>query len=137
MVPIATLDAEYVDHLRERVRTLYNVTGPITFVHVEMLDDRSEFYERLCVTIERDQEDYLVKVSGANVIANTLVYLSLELKARAVLMHLAEQRYPLNQALNYALFGTGEVGLMVYEILTSYWRDRPAPERPLLFLMAG
>ena len=137
MVPIATYDAGYLDHLRDRVRTLYKVTGPLTFVHVEMLDDRSEFYERLCITIARDKEDYVVTVSGANVIANTLVYISLELKARAVLMHLAEQRYPLNQALKYVLFGTGEVGLMVYEILTAYWKDRPAPERPLLFLMAG
>ena len=87
--------------------------------------------------IAREKEDYVVTVSGANVIANTLVYISLELKARAVLMHLAEQRYPLNQAMKYILFGTGEVGLMVYEILTAYWKDRPAPERPLLFLMAG
>jgi len=71
------------------------------------------------------------------VIANTLVYISLALKARAVFMHLAEQRYPLNEALKYALLGTGEVGLMVYEILTAYWKEQPAPERPLLFLMAG
>lgn len=137
VVPIATLDAEYVDHLREAVRTFYNVTGPLTFVHVEMLDDCSEFYERLRVAVAREKEDYLVTVSGANVIANTLVYISLGLKARAVLMHLAEQRYPLNQAMKYILFGTGEVGLMVYEILTAYWSDRPVPERPLLFLMTG
>lgn len=137
MVPIATLDGEYLDHLRERVRVLYKITGPLTFVHVKLLDDRSEFYERLCVTVAHEKEDYLVTVTGANVIANTLVYLSLTLKARAVLMHLAEQRYPLNQALKYVLFGTGEVGLMVYEILTAYWQGRPVPERPLLFLMAG
>jgi hypothetical protein len=137
MVPLATLEAEYIDHLRQRVRSLYNVSGPLTFVHVEMLDDRSDFYERLCIAVTRDKEDYQVRVSGANVIANTLVYVSLDLKARAVLMHLAEHRYPLNQALNYALFGTGEVGMMVYEILTAYWKERPGPERPLLFLMAG
>jgi hypothetical protein len=137
VVPIATLDAEYLDHLRERVRTLYKVTGPLTFVHVEMLDDRSEFYERLCLAVAYENDDYLVTVSGANVIANTLVYISLALKARAVFMHLAEQRYPLNEALKYALLGTGEVGLMVYEILTAYWKEQPAPERPLLFLMAG
>jgi hypothetical protein len=52
-------------------------------------------------------------------------------------MHMAEQRYPVNQALKYELFGTGEVGLTVYEILTAYWNDGPVPERPLLFLMAG
>jgi hypothetical protein len=52
-------------------------------------------------------------------------------------MHLSEERYPLNQALKYLLFGTGEVGLMVYEILTAYWKTRPVEERPHLFLMAG
>ena len=43
MIPLATMDLAYRQELRERVRNFYNVTGPLTFVHVEMLDDRSEF----------------------------------------------------------------------------------------------
>lgn len=137
LVPIATLDPQYRDHLRQRIEKLYKISGPLTFVHVEMLDDRSEFYEQLCIAIHREGRDFIVTVNGANVIANTLVYISLVLNARAVLMHLSQQHYPLNQTLKYMLFGTGEIGLMVYEILTSYWKRKPEPERPLLFLMAG
>ena len=137
LVSVSTLDPDYRADLRERIKSYYKLKGPITFVYVSLLDDRSDFYEQLRMQIEHDNGDYLVKVSGANVIANTVAYVSIVLRADNVILRLSRERRPLTQVTKYLLFGTGEIGLMVHEILLSYWKGRPQSERPLLFLMTG
>ncbi|MGH9511811.1 MAG: hypothetical protein ACRD2U_06705 [Terriglobales bacterium] len=137
IVPIATLDKKYRSHIRAKVERSYKVAGPLTFLHVELLDDRSEFYEQLEVEVKCSSAENIIIVRNANVIANTIAYVSIKLKAKNIILGLAAEKSPLVQALRYVSFGTGEVGMMVYEILTNYWQERPEAERPTLFLMAG
>ncbi len=137
IVPIVTLDKHYRSEIRAKIEKHYKISGPLTFLHVELLDDRSDFYEQLEVEVKRDSAENLIIVRNANVIANTIAYVSIRLKAKNIILGLAAEKSPLVQALYYVAFGTGEVGLMVYEILTSYWKKRPETERPTLFLMAG
>lgn len=137
IVPIVTLDKHYRSEIRAKIEKHYKISGPLTFLHVELLDDRSDFYEQLEVEVKRNAAENLIIVRNANVIANTIAYVSIRLKAKNIILGLAAEKSPLVQALYYVAFGTGEVGLMVYEILTSYWKKRPETERPTLFLMAG
>jgi hypothetical protein len=135
IVPIARLDKQYRSDIRTRIEKYYKISGPLTFLYVKLLDDRSDFYEQLEVQVECDPAENLITVSNANVVANTIAYVSIRLKAKNIIVHLAEEQSPLLQALRYVSFGTGEIGLMVYEILTNYWKERPESERPAMFLM--
>jgi len=137
IVPIAHLDKNYRSHIKSSVEKYYKISGPLTFLHVSLLDDRSDFYEQLEVEVKFDAAENLIIVSNANVVANTIAYVSIKLKAKNIILHLPHAKSPLIQALRYLSFGTGEIGLMVYEILTNYWKERPETERPALFLMTG
>lgn len=137
IVPIGTLDKKHRSAIRTKIEKHYKISGPLTFVHVELLDDRSDFYEQLEVEVKCNSAENLIIVRNANVIANTIAYVSIRLKAKNIILGLGAEKSPLLQALYYVSFGTGEVGLMVYEILASYWKERPETERPSLFLMAG
>ncbi len=137
IVPIGTLDKKHRSAIRTKIEKHYKISGPLTFLHVELLDDRSNFYEQLEVEVNCSSAENLIIVRNANVIANTIAYVSIRLKAKNIIVGLGAEKSPLVQALHYVSFGTGEVGLMVYEILTSYWKERSASERPTLFLMAG
>jgi hypothetical protein len=137
IIPIASLDEGYRSEIRNKIEKNYKVEGPLTFLYVNLLDDRSDFYEQLEVKVERDAEENLITIYNANVVANTIAYVSIRLKARNIILGLPAEKSPLVQAFRYLSFGTGEVGLMVYEILTNYWKERPEVERPTLFLMMG
>jgi hypothetical protein len=136
LVPLSTLDPDHIDRLRREIKRFYNVDSGITFIHVDLLDDRSEFFEQLRIRVEEINGETVVFVSNANVVANTIAFVSLQLRARSVILHLTSQHNPWAQAFRYLLFGTGETGMMVYEILTNYWDRKPESDRPLLFLMA-
>ena len=118
------------------VARYYKLSGPLTFVHVSLLDDRSEFYEQLRVKIVPEDRVFVVTVTRANVVANTVAYISLVLRAKNGILQLSRRGHPLSQILKYLLFGTGEVGLMVHEILLEHWKQRPEAERPRLFLVS-
>lgn len=137
LVPVTSGDAEHRDQIGRSIENVYRLNGPLTFLHVELLDDRSNFYEDLRVRVCKEQKDYLITVYNANVVANTIAYMSISLQAKRILLRLAHERTPLTRAVKYVLFGTGETGLMVYEILTAYWKARPEIDRPLLFLMTA
>lgn len=135
LIPLSTLDPAHMSRLMQEVERFYRVDGPLVFIHVNLLDDRSEFFEELRIRVEDNAGYTLVHVSNANVVANTIAFVSIRMRARSVILHLTRQHTPLAQAFRYLLFGTGETGLMVYEILTNYWNARKEPERPMLFLM--
>ena len=120
---------------RDEITKHYRTEGPLAFIHVGLLDNRSNFYEAPMVRIQRmADEDYTIQVKEATVIANTIVYIALVAKARAIFLRLKGEP-SLGQALRYFLFGTGAVGLRVHEILLSYCADKPETERPRLYLM--
>ena len=81
--------------------------------------------------------DFVIGVSNANVVANTIAYVSIALKAHTILLQLTKQKSPTTRAFKYLVLGTGETGLMVLEILTNYWQQKPEADRPVLWLMTA
>ena len=139
IVPIGRWMRKYRQHIRTGIGRYYKIKGPLTFLHVSMLDDRSDFYEQLEVEVkvESDSSENLIIIRNANVVANTIAYVSIRLRAKNIILHLAEGKSPLLQGLRYFPFGTGEIGLLVYEILINYWKGKPEEEHPALFLMTA
>ena len=109
--------------------------GPFVFLHVNLLDNRSEFLAPLEVDLRKEGDDYVVEVHGAVAIANTIAYLSEAMDPISIFLGLT-RRDLMAQAMRYLLFGEGETGLMVYTILLRYWDWTPEDDvRPLIFLM--
>ncbi|MBI5281269.1 MAG: hypothetical protein HY858_06260 [Candidatus Solibacter usitatus] len=114
----------------------YSVSGPFLFVHVHLLDNRSEFAAPLEFQLRKEGPDYVAEVHGALAIANTLAYVSELIDPISIFIGLTRQNL-MNQALRYLMLGEGETGLMVYTILLNYWESTPEEDvRPLIFLMS-
>jgi hypothetical protein len=58
------------------LREHYAVRGPLAFVHVSLIDNSSEFLSSLRLKVTEDGQNFVVKVSGAIAIANTIAYIS-------------------------------------------------------------
>ncbi len=114
----------------------YRLSGPLAFLHVDLLDNRSEFVAPLRLTISREGEDYFLRASGAVAVANTIAYLSELIDPISIVLSLTRGNLML-QSLRYLLWGEGEIGLMVYTILVRYWEwTGSRPGRPILYLMS-
>jgi len=112
------------------------VRGPFLFLHVNLLDNRSEFSAPFEVTLWKEGDDYLGEVYGAVAIANAIAYISEAIDPIAIFIGLT-RRDLMAQAIRYLLFGEGETGLMVYKILLRYWAWTPGEDvRPFIFLMS-
>lgn len=136
LVPIRTFNPAACARKAEEIRRYYSITGPLAFIHVNLVDNRSEFLARLRVTLRKDGENYLIEVFGAVAIANTIAYISELIDPISLFLGLSRQNL-MTQALRYLLWGEGEVGLMVYTILLRYWEWTPEEDvRPLIFLMS-
>jgi hypothetical protein len=136
LIPVPTSSADTRRERREVVVRHYNVRGPFLFLHVHLLDNRSEFSAPLEVSLRREGDDYVAEVSGAIAIANTIAYISEVVDPVSIFIGLT-RRNLMSQAGRYLLFGEGETGLMVYTILLRYWDWTPeADVRPLIFLMS-
>ncbi|MBL8179146.1 MAG: hypothetical protein JNK48_31005 [Bryobacterales bacterium] len=118
------------------IRKYYSANGPLAFVHVNLVDNRSEFVSRPVLGIKREQDNYVIEINQAIAVANTIAYLSELIDPRSIFLGLSRKNL-MNQALNFLLFGEGETGLMVYTILLRYWDWTPYDDvRPLIFLMS-
>ena len=117
-------------------RAGYSVRGPLAFVHIGLLDNRSEFLSELRLRVVKEGEDFAISVSGATAVANTLAYISELIDPRSIFLGLT-RRNLMSQALRYLMWGEGETGMMVYMILLRYW-DWTAEEdvRPQIFMMS-
>ncbi|MDQ2949100.1 MAG: hypothetical protein M3Y27_24705, partial [Acidobacteriota bacterium] len=137
MVPIRTLSHEVRMQRMETISTYYNVQGPLTFVHVKLLDNRSEFVASLEISITEEDGQYLVTASQATAFANAIAYLTHLLHPSAVFLGLTRHNL-MRQAFRYFLLGEGETGLMVYAVLQRYWETcKDDAERTRLFLMSN
>ncbi len=106
------------------------------FVHVRLLDNRSEFLSPLEITAREVAGQYLVEASQAVAKANAVAYLSALLHPAAIYLGLSRQNL-MRQSVRYFLLGEGETGLMVYTILLHLWEGTPGEdERPCIFLMS-
>ena len=119
------------------LRKHYKVDGPLTFLHVSLMDNRSEFLAPLTLSVRRSGQDILLDVTGAIAVANTIAYVSELLDPRSLFIGLTGTNL-MTQAARYLLWGEGEVGLMVYKILLRYWEWTEELEdvRPRIFLMS-
>jgi len=136
LVPVPSSSAEAREKKREEIGRHYNVRGPFLFLHVNLLDNRSEFTAPLEVTLREEGDDHTAEVYGAIAIANTIAYVSEAIDPISIFLGLT-RRDLMGQAVRYLLFGEGETGLMVYTILLRYWEWTPEEDvRPRIFLMS-
>ena len=136
LVPLPSSSAEARRKKRAEIARHYHVRGPFLFLHVNLLDNRSEFSAPLEVTLRREGQDYIGEVYGAIAIANSIAYVSEAIDPISIFIGLT-RRDLMAQATRYLLFGEGETGLMVYTILLRYWEWTPEEDvRPLIFLMS-
>jgi len=136
MVPIGSLEAQARSARTALLRQHYSIQGPLVFVHVRLLDNRSEFLSPLEIRVTHEDGQYLVDASQAVAKANAVAYISELLHPAAIYLGLSRQNL-MRQSFRYFLLGEGETGLMVYTILQHLWESTPwEDERPCLFLMS-
>ena len=136
MVPIRSLDGAILEDRTGKIRKFFKIEGPLAFVHVSLLDNRSEFLSPLELTVRRIGEDFTVEATQAVAIANAVAYLSEQLRPISVFLGLSRQNL-MRQSLRYFVFGEGETGLMVYTILLKFWKWTPYEDvRPYIFLIS-
>src|SRR5262249_25881945 len=76
LVPLPSSSPEMRRTRRALITKHYKVNGPFLFLHVNLLDNRSEFQSPLEVSIKKEDGDYVAEVYGAIAIANTIAYIS-------------------------------------------------------------
>jgi hypothetical protein len=137
LVPTRSLDKQWRKNRVVTLRSNYAINGPLTFVHVSLLDNRSEFFSPLEITVKEEEDGvHLVEASQAVATANAIVYLSELLHPCAIYLGLSRLNM-MRQSFRYFLFGEGETGLMVYTILQHLWEVNPSNQaRPHIFLMS-
>ncbi len=136
LVPLRTSSPEHRVRKEKEIRQHYQVLGPMAFVHVTFMDNRSEFLAPLTVRVFRELDDYVVEVHGAIAIANTIAYISELIDPISIFVGLTRQNL-MSQSTKYLLFGEGETGMMIYKILLRYWEWTPEDDvRPMIFLMS-
>ena len=136
MVPIGSLDLRARADRAAKLRKYYKVDGVLAFVHIRLLDNRSEFLSPLEITVRQEDGQYLIEASQAVAKANAVAYLSELLHPAAIYLGLSRQNL-MRQSFRYFLLGEGETGLMVYTILQHLWEvTRAEGDHPCLFLMS-
>jgi hypothetical protein len=118
------------------IRKHYSPSGKLAFIHVTLLDNRSEFIAPLQIRVVEEDGAFVIDVTGALAIANTIAYVSELIDPTSIFLGLTRQSL-MTQSLRFLLWGEGETGLMVYTILLKYWESTPEDDvRPLIFLMS-
>lgn len=136
LVPIRTMTEESIARKTAEIRKYSAVQGTLAFVHVRLLDNRSDFLAPLRLCLRQEGEHFLIDVSGAVAIANTIAYLSERIDPISIFIGLS-RHHPMTQAFRYLLWGEGETGLMLYSVLVRYWESTAEEDvRPLLFLVS-
>src|SRR3954466_13937553 len=136
LVPLRHTDTAGRRDKAQTRRRHYRAHGPMVFLHVELADDTSEFQSILRASVHEEEGDFVIHMHGAVAIANTIAWVSEQLDPIALFLELSQQN-PFTQALKYLLWGEGEIGLLVYQILVRYWHSTPEDDvRPLIFLVS-
>ena len=136
LVPVKKYGDERRAIKAREIRQYYQVTGPLAFLRVRLSGDTSEFGSVLKVRVRRSGEDFAIDIDGAVAVANTIAYTSELLDPISIFLGLTRKN-PMVQALRYLLWGEGETGILVYNILIKYWAWTPETDvRPLIFLMS-
>jgi len=136
LIPMRTSNSAARAAKLKEIRRYYQTKDLAAFINVTLLDNRSEFLAPLDVCVRKENGSYVIEVSQAIAIANTIAFISELIDPCSIFLGLTRQN-PMNQALRFLLFGEGETGLMVYKILLRYWEWTPEDDiRPLIFMMS-
>lgn len=136
LVPLKKSTPETRAAKSAEIRKFYNISGPIAFIHVNQLDNRSEFISPLHVSVIAEGENYVIDVTRAIAIANSIAYLSESIDPISIFLGLTRKNL-VTQSLRFLLWGEGETGLLVYAILLRFWFVTPEEDvRPMIFLMS-
>jgi len=136
LIPISSLNPKLRAAKARKIRRFYKIDGPLAFVSVSLLDNRSEFLSPIELEVKQDGDQYTVQASQAVAVANGIAYLSELLHPISIFLGLTRQNM-MRQALRFFLMGEGEIGLMVYTILLHFWeKTKTDEERPYIFLMS-
>jgi hypothetical protein len=136
LIPHHIATPEHRALLTQKVRKHYRVEGPLAFLHVNLLDNRSEFLAPLRLQVFQEDDHIVIEAFGAVAIANSIAYISELLDPISIVLGLTH-RTLMKQSLQYLLFGEGETGLLVYSILVRYWESiRRTANLPLLLLVS-
>src|SRR6266850_4764288 len=134
LAPLRTNTPEARDRKAAEIREHYEARGPLGFIHVKLLDNRSEFLSPIQLRVWKERDDYVIEVHGAIAIANTIACVSELVDPISIFLGLTRQNL-MSQSLRFLLLGEGETGLLVYAILVKYWKSTPEDDvRPLIFL---
>ncbi len=134
LVPVSDLRPESLERKRSEIRNDYVTDKKLAFLHIKLLDDRSEFLSVLRIRVTCYGEEYFIEVEGATTIANTIAYVSELIDPAAIFLKLRRRNLAL-QSLQFLLFGEGETALTVYQVLEEYWQWTPEEDlRPRLIL---
>jgi hypothetical protein len=136
LIPHHVATPEHRAILSQRIREHYHVDGPLTFLHVNLLDNRSDFLAPLRLRVFREGEYCVIEAFNAVAVANSIAYISELLDPISIVLGLT-RRPLMRQSLEYLLFGEGETGLLVYSILVRYWESiKRVTGLPLLLLVS-
>jgi hypothetical protein len=135
LVPHSTSTKDHRAALAEGIRRHYKIAGPLVFLHVNLMDNRSEFLSPLRLRISPEGDHFVVEAWGAVAIANSIAYLAELLNPISIVLGLT-RRNLMRQSLAYLFWGEGETGLMVYSILVRYWEWTRRVSAPRIFLMS-
>jgi hypothetical protein len=103
---------------------------------VDLAADRSDFDAALTVHVGRIGDDYRVTIGNAVAVANVIAYMSELVKPRGIFLGLTDEN-PMTQAARFLLWGEGETGILVYQVLLRYWDSTPEEDlRPNIYLMS-
>jgi hypothetical protein len=136
LVPQRTNTAEARARKAAELQKYYALTHPVAFIHVNLVDNRSEFFAPVQVRVRKERENFVIEVAGAIAIANTIASVSEFIDPISIFLGLTRQNL-MSQSFRFLLWGEGETGMLVYTILLKYWESTPEDDvRPLIFLMS-
>jgi hypothetical protein len=136
LIPVRIDSPEHRKFVSAKVREHYKVDGPLAFLFVTLLDNRSDFLSPLSLRVAREGEEFVINASGAVALANSIAYISELLDPISIVLGLTH-RPLMRQSLEYLFFGEGESGLLVYSILVRYWETiKRQSGLPLILLVS-
>ena len=120
LIPVRMDSPAHRKFVSAKVREHYKVDGPLAYLFVTLMDNRSDFLSPLSLRVAREGEDVVINATGAVALANSIAYISELLDPISIVLGLTH-RPLMRQSLEYLFFGEGETGLLVYSILVRYW----------------
>ncbi|MGB9255427.1 MAG: hypothetical protein WCC25_11390, partial [Candidatus Korobacteraceae bacterium] len=120
LIPVRMDSPVHRRFVSAKVREHYKVDGPLAYLFVTLMDNRSDFLSPLSLRVVREGEDVVINATGAVALANSIAYISELLDPISIVLGLTH-RPLMRQSLEYLFFGEGETGLLVYSILVRYW----------------